>query len=134
VSNLRVGVDICDITQVANAIETFADRYLTRVYTPHELASCRDSGDFAARLGARFAAKEAVIKVLRPSDSLPDWRSIEVQTAADGSCAIALTGLAGRLAHEAGISNVAVSLTHEGSVAAAVAIAICGEPSICGVN
>ena len=117
-------MDICDIAQVAESMETFGARYLDRIYTPHELATCLGSPDSASRLGARFAAKEAVVKILRPTNANPDWRSIEVRSAADGSCSIVLSGRAEQLAAAAGLSDIAVSLTHEGAVSAAVVVAI----------
>ena len=76
----------------------------------------------AASLAARFAAKEATIKVLRPEGHQPDWRSVEVRRDPNGWCTLALTGHAAALAEQAGIADLAVSLTHEGDVAAAVVV------------
>lgn len=73
-------------------------------------------------LAARFAAKEAVVKVLRPSADRPEWRSIEVHRMAAGWCEIRLTGRAAALAEAEGITEFAVSLTHEPPVAAAVVV------------
>jgi holo-[acyl-carrier protein] synthase len=87
----------------------------------------------AASLAARFAAKEATLKVLRPVGHQPDWRSVEVRRHAGGWCTMALSGHAAVLADEAGIAELAVSLTHEGDVAAAVVIALC-EPGTDGVE
>ena len=50
---------------------------------------------------------------------------MEVRRHADGWCTIALTGHAAALADRAGIGELAVSLTHEGDVAAAVVVALC---------
>jgi holo-[acyl-carrier protein] synthase len=80
----------------------------------------------AASLAARFAAKEATIKVLRPVGHQPDWRSVEVRRHSEGWCTMALSGHAAALADQAGIAELAVSLTHEGDVAAAVVVALCG--------
>jgi holo-[acyl-carrier protein] synthase len=79
----------------------------------------------AAGLAARFAAKEAMVKVLRPTGNQPDWRSIEVRRHPDGWCTMRLTDEAARMASRQGISNVAVSLTHEAGMAAAVVVAVC---------
>jgi holo-[acyl-carrier protein] synthase len=123
---VRVGADVVVIHQVAESVDRFGARYLERVYTQHELSSC--SGSFAARtasLAARFAAKEAAIKVLRPTGYQPDWRSLEVRRQPGGWCSMALHGHAAALAEQAGISELAVSLTHEGDMAAAVVVALC---------
>jgi holo-[acyl-carrier protein] synthase len=77
----------------------------------------------AARFAARFAAKEAVVKVLRPIDVRPDWKSIEVHRDPQGWCEINLCDLAHDLATRAGITALAVSLTHDGAYASAVVVA-----------
>jgi holo-[acyl-carrier protein] synthase len=125
---LRVGADVALVGEVVASLQRFGDRYLARVFTDHEVESCRAGGaSFAPSLAARFAAKEATLKVLRPVDHQPNWRSIEVRRSAEGWCEMHLTGLAARLAGEARITELAVSLTHEGDVAAAVVVALCSE-------
>jgi len=124
---LRVGTDLVPVAHVAESVARFGDRYVGRVYTAHEVSCCQGTpAVVAAGLAARFAAKEATIKVLRPVDHQPDWRSIEVRRDPSGWCALHLTGGAARMAREQGISNLAVSLTHEGAMAAAVVVAVCG--------
>ena len=58
----RIGCDVVNVVDVTRSIELFGRRYLDRTFTPHELQTCagpaRDQ-----RLAARFAAKEAVVKV-----------------------------------------------------------------------
>jgi holo-[acyl-carrier protein] synthase len=119
-TTIRVGADLASIDDVAASMDRFGDRYLHRVFTDHELDSC---GRRPASLAARFAAKEATIKVLRPVDANPDWRSIEVHRDPSGACDLHLSGSAARMAADAGIDELAVSLTHEGGLAAAIVIA-----------
>jgi holo-[acyl-carrier protein] synthase len=129
-TSVRVGADLAGVQQVADSVARFGDRYLRRVYTEHEIACCPGLPSVAAAgLAARFAAKEATLKVLRPVDYQPDWRSIEVQRHAAGWCAISLSGHAAALADRAGIAELAVSLSHEGGMAAAVVVALCREPT-----
>lgn len=123
---IRVGTDVVAVHQVADSVARFGTRYLQRVYTEHEISSCTGSTPVrAASLAARFAAKEATIKVLRPVGHQPDWRSVEVRRDSGGWCTMALSGHAAALADQAGIADLAVSLTHEGDVAAAVVVALC---------
>jgi holo-[acyl-carrier protein] synthase len=123
---VRVGTDLVPVDQVAESVARFGDRYLGRVYTPHEVACCPGTPSVtAAGLAARFAAKEATIKVLRPLEHRPDWRSIEVRRQPGGWCALHLTDEAARLARQQGITDLAVSLTHEAGMAAAVVVAVC---------
>lgn len=128
---VRAGVDLVAVEDVRRSIEQFGDRYLERVFTPHERACCTGSPVVvAAGLAARFAAKEAAIKVLEPPEGsgLPDWRSIEVRRRPSGACTLELTGEAARLAGRAGIEELAVSLSHEGAIACAVVVAVRGGP------
>jgi holo-[acyl-carrier protein] synthase len=123
-AELRVGTDLVDVREVAAALERFGERYVTRIFTADEASYCRrDPAAVAARFAARFAAKEATVKVLRPRGEWPDWRSIEVRRAPEGWCTIALHGRAAELAAEAGLAGFAVSLSHEASYATAVVVA-----------
>jgi holo-[acyl-carrier protein] synthase len=122
---LRVGIDLASVDSIEESVREHGEHYLKRVYTERELRDCESgSGVLAERLAARFAAKEAAIKVLRPNeqDALP-WRSIEVLSAASGSVALQLSGPAAALAAEAGIEDLQLSITHEGPHACAVVIA-----------
>jgi holo-[acyl-carrier protein] synthase len=121
----RVGIDLVSIEAVEQSIARFADRYLERVYTEQELADCAGAdGPDASRLAARFAAKEAAIKVLRPANgqAVP-WRDIEITRAEGGWAEIGLRGPAAELAQVAVLDEWAVSLTHENGYAAAVVFA-----------
>lgn len=125
-TELRVGVDLVQVTDVEESMRRFGDRYLSRIYTRHELASCQGPPVVTSSgLAARFAAKEAVLKVLRPSGPRPPWRTIEVVRHPHGWCSIRLRGSAARLAAEAGVESMAVSLTHENDYAGAVVVASC---------
>ena len=119
-----VGVDLVLVREIADAIAAFGNHYLDRVYTAGELAYARGPAAVQAeRLAARFAAKEAVLKVLGAPDVGVDLRSIEVERAADGTCSIRLTGRARELAARGRIRDIAVSLTHEHEYAAAFVVA-----------
>lgn len=121
---VAVGVDVVLVRDVVRSLETHGDRYRRRIFTDHELSCCEGPPEVAARgLAARFAAKEAVIKVLRPEQGQPEWRSIEVRRQPGGACSIELSGTARRLAAERGIGEIAVSLCHEGPLALSVAVA-----------
>ncbi len=118
------------VVDVAESVERFGARYLDRVFTAHEVDCCRRADARTGRadgysvesLAARFAAKEATLKVLRPDGWRPDWRSIEVRSTRGGWCEIHLSGQAATLAADAGIEALEVSLTHESMVAVAVVV------------
>jgi holo-[acyl-carrier protein] synthase len=133
-SSLRVGIDLVLVEDVARSVERFGPRYVDRIFTAHEVVCCQgdDStggpASYYQRLAARFAAKEAMVKVLRPAGPRPAWHDIEVRREAGGWTGMRLSGLAAELAAEAGIEEVAVSLTHEEPLAAALVVGVCGSP------
>ena len=116
------------VQSVVDSIRTFGDRYLERVFTEAERGYCAavaaQGGDSAPHLAARFAAKEAVIKVLRPAAGEPlAHRSVEVVRGVDGACSVRLEGNAEALARRAGLSEFAISFSHEEGYATAIAVA-----------
>ncbi len=109
---------------VQDAIAAHGERYLQRVYTPGELRDCGgDAGIDPTRLAARFAAKEATMKVLRRGDEAVAWRSIGVTRQPGGRPRVELTGDADALARDSGLDDLALSITHEHDYAAAVVVA-----------
>lgn len=123
---VRVGVDIASIEAVRASVERFGDRYTRRCFTEHEIETSSGSPAVqAASLAARFAAKEATVKALAAGGESFDWRSVEVRRRPSGGCAVVLHGSLAELAAREGVSQLAVALTHEGAVAAAVVVAVC---------
>ncbi len=131
----RAGVDVVAIDEVAGSLATFGDRYARRLFTEGEREDSRwpSAGTSAAEgLAARFAAKEAVVKVLAPDGWAPPWTDIAVRRLPSGQCELEVSGSAAVLATAAGIRSWAVSLTHHGGVAAAVIVAVCDAPPATG--
>ena len=127
---IRIGCDVHPISEIAESIELFGERYLARVFTPVERA--QTDGPMALdRLAGRFAAKEAVLKVLQvPSTDAPcrgsRSRCAPAATVSRTSCS---SGTAQAIAERQGISRIDISLSHDGGIAMAVAAAIPAEPS-----
>ncbi len=125
----RVGIDLIAVSDVEDALRTHGQRYLRRVFTDHELECSRNLvGLSPASLAARWAAKEATIKVLQPLAHQPDWTSMQVRRLPSGACSLELSGTAAELAESAGITSLCLSMTHEGPFAAAIVFALCGVP------
>ena len=122
---LRVGLDLVEVSTVVESLRgPHRDRYLGRIYTEREVEACRDAaGEIQPeRLAARFAAKEAAIKALPGAGEGVGLTQIEVVGDDSGGVALALTGRAAELLDEAGASEIAVSLTHDGGYAAATVV------------
>ncbi|MCS6773566.1 MAG: holo-ACP synthase [Thermoflexales bacterium] len=122
---LSVGVDILQIARVAEAIERYGERFLTRVFTSAEIDYC--AGRVAA-LAARFAAKEAIGKALGVgmrtlSQEGIGWLEAEIVNDNVGKPLIRLHGSAAARAAQLGLSHWAVSLAHEREYAVAFVVA-----------
>jgi holo-[acyl-carrier protein] synthase len=122
---LRVGTDLVSVATVAESLRgAHREHYIERIYTPAEVDACRGpSGRIEAeRLAARFAAKEAAIKALPGAGEGVRLTQIEVVADESGQVRLELSGRAAELAEEAGASEIALSLTHEGGFAAATVV------------
>ncbi len=119
---IRIGLDLVAVDSVAKTLRgEHQEHYLERVYTECEVDDCREpSGRIEPeRLAARFAAKEATIKALPGAGEEVRLTTIEVRSEPSGEVRVELSGRAAELAEEAGITELAISLTHEGGFAAA---------------
>lgn len=112
---LRCGVDLVEVGLVREALAAHGARYLARVYTPAERADADAAEEplRTQRLAARFAAKEAVIKLLGLVREGLGWHDIEVVRDAEGACALRLRGAAARRARALRLGPIALSLSHE---------------------
>lgn len=118
----RVGCDIVSVADVLYAIEMFGSKYLERTYTPLERLQAADCGE---RLAVRFAAKEAVIKILRPDPQhVILYREIEIALLPTGAPRVRLSGVARAHAAAHDLSRFDVSLSHDGARAFATACAV----------
>jgi holo-[acyl-carrier protein] synthase len=120
---VAVGIDVQSIGEVEASLSHFGERYRQRLFTRGELASCGDNQLTPSKLAERFAAKEAVLKILDTRHTVPNWRSIEVTTNSSRGAEIALRDDALDLARSQGISRIFLSLSHAGGLAMATVVA-----------
>ena len=121
--HVRIGCDVVALDEIENSLATFGDRFLAKIYTPDEVATC-DGPNRLVRLAARFAAKEAAMKAFARADSAFVPREIEV-VSVDHIPTLRLTGSAAQLAEEQQWQQIAVSMTHAECHAAAVVVVVC---------
>jgi holo-[acyl-carrier protein] synthase len=123
--HLRTGIDVVEIGRIDESLQRFGTRFMRRLFRDDEIAYALSAdGQVSQRLAARFAAKEAAIKAFGLSETGVAWRDIEVRRQPDGACSLALHGRAAERATELGVSEIALSLSHDGDYAAAVVTAI----------
>jgi holo-[acyl-carrier protein] synthase len=119
----EIGVDLIDIDRVAAVLERFPDRFRLRVLTEGEQRYC---GRRVERIAGRWAAKEAVSKVLGLGVRGVGWREIEILPNWAGQPQVLLHERAARRASAMGLAEVSVSISHERRMAVAVAVAHVG--------
>jgi holo-[acyl-carrier protein] synthase len=122
---LSVGVDLVELDRIRRVVARYGDRFLSRVYTPAELARYRDR---LPELAARFAAKEAISKALgvglsHLSAQGIGWQEVEVLSDPLGKPVVCLLGRAQALAEEQGLGTWAISLSHGRDYALAFVVA-----------
>ncbi|MDH5364449.1 MAG: holo-ACP synthase [Dehalococcoidia bacterium] len=117
---LSLGVDIIEVERIESAIRQWDKRFLNRIYTEAELKICQ--GRIPA-LAARFAGKEAVMKVLGTGTKGVGWQEIEILADAQGKPLVQLHGKASERAKKLKLNEFSISLsdTKQYAVAAAVA-------------
>ncbi len=121
----RIGTDLVRVADIAESVSCFGSRYLRRIFTPRELHDSTDPGRGfdLERLAARFAAKEAVVKVLRPVWHWFNWQQIEILRSDGGWATLELHGAAKAHAGRERLARFSISLSHEQGYAIAVALA-----------
>jgi holo-[acyl-carrier protein] synthase len=117
----ELGIDICQIERIRNALAKHGRRFPLRVLTPAEDAYVRDRPE---TLAGRWAAKEAVSKVLGLGVRGVGWREIEIVRLPTGQPTVRLHDRALRRAEQLGMERIAVSISHEREYAVAIAFGI----------
>ena len=119
---LATGIDIIEISRVRRVLEQYGRRFLERIFTPDEIAYCRER---APNLAARFAAKEATMKALGPGVRGVGWKDIEVVRPESGAPSIKLHGRCKLRAQRLGVQEIAISLSHSREYAVASVVVRC---------
>jgi holo-[acyl-carrier protein] synthase len=117
----ELGIDIIKVDRIAASLAKFGERFTKRVLTPHEQRHVRGRPETMA---GRWAAKEAVSKVLGLGVRGIGWRDIEIERLPTGQPAVRLHGRAAARAEQLGMERIAVSISHESDYAVAIAFGV----------
>jgi len=117
----ELGVDIIKIDRIQRTLSRFGRRFTRRVLTEAEDRYVRDRPE---NFAGRWAAKEAVSKVLGLGVRGVGWTEIEIQRLPTGQPSVRLHGRAARRAEQLGMERIAVSISHEAEYAVAIAFGI----------
>ena len=92
------GVDIIEISRIRKSVETWGDRFLSRVLNPQEISYAKSHAVPYPHYAGRFAAKEAVYKAL--GDKAISWKDLTITNDPDGKPICHIKGLRpGRVVH-----------------------------------
>lgn len=119
-----IGTDIIEVQRIKQAVEKHGDRILNRLFTPNELAYCKNKWDPYPCYAVRFAAKEAVFKSFGIGLGSLRWNELEILTGLKGKPEVNLLGQAVAFAWREGIIQVLISLSHDRERAIAFALAV----------
>ena len=114
----ELGIDIIKVERIRRSLARFGARFTARVLTPAEATYVRGRAETFA---GRWAAKEAVSKVLGLGVRGVGWREIEIVRLPTGQPSVRLNGRAKRRAEQLGMGRIAVSISHEQDYAVAIA-------------
>ncbi|MDB5297507.1 MAG: holo-(acyl-carrier-protein) synthase, partial [Phycisphaerales bacterium] len=128
------GIDIVETSRIRKLVDHHGTHFLDRVFTPAEQAYCnRNPKRYFEHLAGRFAAKEAVLKVLGTGwRGGIAWTDVEVVKALSGQPSVALTGESARIAADLGIVRWHLSISHIETHATASAIGLASREAAAG--
>lgn len=113
---IGVGVDTVSLSRFENKLSE-TPRLKERLFLELETQNAS-----VQTLAGRFAAKEAVIKALAGDPGI-EWHGIEIGKESSGKPVVWLHGATAKVALNAGIKKLHVSITHDGDAAIAFVVA-----------
>ncbi len=116
---IYTGIDMIEIERIQHVLNQYQERFLNKIFTKKEQIYCNKR---SKQLASRFAAKEAVMKLLGTGVRGIPWKSIEVSRKRGSPPEIILHGKAITRAKKMGITRIALSLSHSKKYAIASAV------------
>ncbi len=119
------GIDLVDCPRIEAMIERHGERFIQRVFTEAEQAYAGANKNEIEKLAGRFAAKEAVLKLMGTGwRGKIAWTDVEIINNSTGQPEVVLSGEVEKIARKLGIKHISVSITHTANFAIASAVAL----------
>jgi len=119
------GIDLVDFPRIEEMAKRHGGRFLNRIFTAAEQAYAEANKNKMEKLAGRFAAKEAILKLLGTGwRGKIAWTDIEVVNSPSGQPEVTLSGEVKKIAEKLGIKHISVSITHTANFAIASAVAL----------
>jgi holo-[acyl-carrier protein] synthase len=109
---LGLGIDLCEIDRIEEALGRHGQRFLDRICSPGELRRPLESPRIGEHVAGLFAAKEAAMKALGTGMQGVSFREIAVAREPGGPPRLVLTGRARARADILGVTAAHVTITH----------------------
>lgn len=118
---IGIGTDIVDVPRIQAAVGEYGERFLSKIFTPTEIAYCDHFGDTRfLHYAARFAAKEAFSKAIKTG--MRDGMSFKLVGIVNEKSGEPRVELFGAMLERWGSYTIHVSLSHTSTVALAVVV------------
>ncbi len=119
------GIDLVDCPRIEEMVSRHGERFVKRVFTAAEQAYAEANKNKIEKLAGRFAAKEAVLKLMGTGwRGKIAWTDIEIVNNTAGVPEVTLSGEVEKIAGQLGIKHISVSITHTANFAIASAVAM----------
>ena len=119
------GIDLVDCPRIEEMLKRHGDRFVQRIFTEAEQAYAETNKNKIEKLAGRFAAKEAVLKLMGTGwRGKIAWTDIEVINNSSGQPEVILSGEVEKIAAKLGIKHISISITHTANFAIASAVAL----------
>lgn len=121
------GIDLVDCGRIADLLARHRERFLERMFSTRERERIDRLRDPVPHIAGRFAAKEAILKVLGTGwrGSIA-WTDMEITNDPAGAPLVALSGECARIARQRGIERILLSISHTQTQAMASALGLGG--------
>ena len=119
------GIDLVDFPRIEEMAKRHGGRFLNRIFTAAEQAYAEANKNEMEKLAGRFAAKEAILKLLGTGwRGKIAWTDIEIVNSPSGQPVVTLSGEVEKIAEKLGIKHISISITHTANFAIASAVAL----------
>jgi len=121
------GIDLVDCSRIRQMLRRHGERFLRRIFTAAERSYAESNRNKVEKLAGRFAAKEAILKLLGTGwrGSIA-WTDMEITNSPSGQPKVKLSGRVAEIARQKGIGPISVSITHTADFAIASVVAAAG--------
>ena len=124
-NKLLHGIDLVDFPRIEEMMSRHGEHFLDRVFTQTEQQQANAMKNRIERLAGRFAAKEAVLKLLGTGwRGKIAWTDIEIVNNHLGQPQVSLSGEVKKIADKKNIKEISLSITHTANFVIASAVAL----------